>query len=223
MVNASLANNPAIAIDSLTLRFGEQILFQDFSLSVPTGQKVQISGQSGRGKSSLLKSILGFIPLAGGQIRVEGHLLDGRSVWGIRRRIGYVAQEPQFAAGLVKELLRQPFTYAANCGLEYDQAMAKELFERFGLADNLLDKQITDLSGGEKQRAALVGALLLKRGIYLLDEATSALDADSKQAVIDYLRSRKDLTLVIVAHDTALAELADRTVALPNHFNGGKL
>jgi ABC-type bacteriocin/lantibiotic exporter with double-glycine peptidase domain len=218
-----MVNTPtAVEIDSLTLRFGEQILFQDFSLSVPTGQKVQISGQSGRGKSSLLKSILGFIQPAAGQIRIDGQILDGKSVWAIRKRIGYVAQEPQFAPGAVKDLLREPFQYAANHGVQYDQAMQDQLFERFYLSKGLLDKQATELSGGEKQRVALVGALLLKRPIYLLDEAASALDADSKQAVIDYLRERTDITMVVVSHDTALGGLADKAVSLPNGVQGGR-
>lgn len=218
-----MVNTPAaVEIDSLTLRFGEQILFQDFSLSVPTGQKVQISGQSGRGKSSLLKSILGFIQPAAGQIRIDGQILDGKSVWAIRKRIGYVAQEPQFAPGAVKDLLREPFQYAANHGVQYDQAMQDQLFERFYLSKGLLDKQATELSGGEKQRVALVGALLLKRPIYLLDEAASALDADSKQAVIDYLRERTEITMVVVSHDTALGGLADKAVSLPNGVQGGR-
>ncbi len=221
MVNTP-AQDAAVEIDSLTLRFGEQILFQDFSLSVPTGQKVQISGQSGRGKSSLLKSILGFIQPAAGQIRIDGQILDGKSVWAIRKRIGYVAQEPQFAPGAVKDLLREPFQYAANHGVQYDQAMQDQLFERFYLSKGLLDKQATELSGGEKQRVALVGALLLKRPIYLLDEAASALDADSKQAVIDYLRERTEITMVVVSHDTALGGLADKAVSLPNGVQGGR-
>jgi putative ABC transport system ATP-binding protein len=215
MVNILSKNAPpAIAIDALTLRFGEQILFRDFSLTVNQCQKVQISGASGKGKSSLLKSILGFIPPAAGQIAVEGAVLDSKTAWTIRKQIGYVAQEPQLGTGPVKTLLRQPFAYSANAHLVYDSTLMQELFERFGLVAGLLDKNTTELSGGEKQRVALVGSLLLQRPIYLLDEATSALDAESKQAVIDYLRQRTDLTILIVAHDPAIAAIADTAVSL---------
>lgn len=212
------ATNPAgnaIVIDKLTLEYGTQVLFRRFSLTVPAGQKVLLVGSSGSGKSSLVRCLLGFVNPQEGTIAIDGTILDGKTVWFLRRKIGYVSQEPQLGAGKVKDLIQLPFTYHANTHLKYDPAQQARLFEQFRLGGALLDKDISELSGGEKQRVALVISLLLGRSIYLLDEATSALDAEAKTAVLDYFRQRPDLTVLMVSHDTAIAAIADRTVTMP--------
>ncbi len=212
------ATNPAdnaIVIDKLTLEYGTQALFRRFSLTVPAGQKVLLVGSSGSGKSSLVRCLLGFVTPQEGTIVIDGTILDGKTVWFLRRKIGYVSQEPQLGTGKVKDLIQLPFTYHANAHLKYDPSGQVRLFEQFRLGAALLDKDISELSGGEKQRVALVISLLLGRSIYLLDEATSALDAEAKTAVLDYFRQRPDLTVLMVSHDTAIAAIADRTVTMP--------
>jgi ABC-type iron transport system FetAB ATPase subunit len=213
---------PAIEIDNLTLQFGSQTVLDDFSLSILPGQKVLLSGNSGTGKSSLLRCLLGFIVPRQGQIRIQGTPLDGKSVWHIRRQMAYVAQEPQLGSGKVRDVLGRPFTWKANHSLRYDADEMVQLCRRLYVPEMLLDKDITDLSGGEKQRIALISAILLGRSIYLLDETTSALDAESKKAILDYWASRTDLTVLIVSHDTAASSIADRVVTLPNGSAGGR-
>lgn len=205
----------AIVIDKLTLEYGTQVLFRGFSLTVPAGQKVLLVGSSGSGKSSLVRCLLGFVTPQEGTIAIDGTILDGKTVWSLRRKIGYVSQEPQLGTGKVKDLIQLPFTYHANIHLKYDPSGQARLFEQFRLSAALLDKDISELSGGEKQRVALVISLLLGRSIYLLDEATSALDAEAKTAVLDYFRQRPDLTVLMVSHDTAIAAITDRTVTMP--------
>jgi ABC-type iron transport system FetAB ATPase subunit len=214
---------PAVEIDELVLRFGVQTVFEHFSLAVQTGQKILISGYSGSGKSSLLRCLLGFVVPQQGSIKIEGTLLDGKTVWRLRKRIGYIAQEPQLGDGIVRELLQREFSWKANCFLRYDDECTLRLCERFFLSGNLLDKNIQELSGGEKQRVALISAILLQRSIYLLDEATGALDADSKKAVLDYFVARPDLTVLMVSHDTSLSSIADRVVHLPTELAGGRV
>jgi putative ABC transport system ATP-binding protein len=211
------ATNPAgnaIVVNKLTLEYGTQVLFRGFSLTVPAGQKVLLVGSSGSGKSSLVRCLLGFVIPQEGTITIDGTILDGKTVWSLRRKIGYVSQEPQLGAVKVKDLIQLPFTYHANAHLKYDPSGQARLFEQFCLGGALLDKNISELSGGEKQRVALVISLLLGRSIYLLDEATSALDAKAKTAVLDYFRQRPDLTVLMVSHDTAIAAIADRTVTI---------
>jgi len=74
--------------------------------------------------------------------------------------------------------------------------------QRFLLPQSLQSKEVRTLSGGEKQRVALIAALLLKRPLLLLDEAASALDANSKHQVREYLREQSELTILSVSHDT---------------------
>jgi ABC-type bacteriocin/lantibiotic exporter with double-glycine peptidase domain len=224
MDNASDRQNEsnAVEISELTLRFGEQVVFDHFSLAVPQGQKILLAGRSGSGKSSLLRSLLGFIIPQQGVMKIEGVPLDGKSVWRLRRRIGYVAQESQLGEGVVWELLQRPFSWKANHSLRYDAEQTARLCRQFYLPETLLDKKFSELSGGEKQRVALISAILLQRPIYLLDEATSALDAESKKAVLDYFASRTDLTMLMVSHDMSLSSIAGRVVSLPNIPAGGQ-
>jgi ABC-type lipoprotein export system ATPase subunit len=91
---------------------------------------------------------------------------------------------------------------------------APELMEKLYLPGHLLDKDMTSLSGGEKQRVALISALLLEREILLLDEASSALDQRAKKAAIDLLYSKEDLTLLAITHDREWIEAADDLIEL---------
>ena len=81
-----------------------------------------------------------------------------------------------------------------------DGGRIASLFERFLLDTDLLTQDVHHLSAGQKQRVALIGAILLNRSIYLLDEPTSALDEPSRQAVVDFFRE-SDATLLWIAHD----------------------
>jgi len=132
--------------------------------------------------------------------------------------MAYVAQEPELGEGIVRDALKHPFTYKINRGTAYSESKAVELFERFQLNASFLEKDICSLSGGEKQRIALVIALSLERPLLLLDEAASALDSTSKKAVREYLCQCDALTILSVSHDIRDFSLSERMVTLP--FSG---
>jgi len=205
----------------VTVRFNGQTVLDGFSLALKAGEKAVLTGPSGCGKSTALRCFLGFVSPSAGTVAVGGTLLTDQTVWGFRRQIAYVGQEPDLGIGSVREMLERPFQYRANASLKANLDRAPKLFETFGLADSLLDKDAADLSGGEKQRVALVSSLLLDRRIFLLDEITSALDAASKDAVIDYFKGRTDITALFVAHDTERFAFVDRFVSLPRSASSG--
>jgi len=204
----------AIDIQGLTLQVGEQVLFKDLNMSVSRGQKVVIAGPSGSGKSTFLKCLLGFVPPSSGRILVEGRELSADTVWSLRRSLAYVAQEPDLGTGKVQQILEQPFAYHANRGLGSQLQCMPEQVSRFRLVPEILDKDITSLSGGEKQRIALVSAALLDRSIYLLDEVTSALDSSCKQAVLAFFLDNQDVTVLLVSHDPDVLQRADQVIGL---------
>ena len=205
----------------VTVRFNGQTVLDGFSLAVKAGGKAVLTGPSGCGKSTILRCFLGFMAPSAGTLAVGGTLLTGATVWTLRRQIAYVGQEPDLGAGLVREAIERPFQYHANASLKANIERAPELFETFGLDPSLLEKETGDLSGGEKQRVALVAVLLLDRRIFLLDEITSALDVASKDAVIGYFRGRQDITALFVAHDTERFSFADQLVSLPGPVGRG--
>ena len=203
-----------IEVEGLTVAFEGQNALDDFSLSVEKGGKIVLEGRSGSGKSSVLKSLLGFIKPQGGRILIDGLQLDGHSVWQLRRLFGYVAQEPQMGAGRTAELLERPFSYRANSDLSFPRSKLLELCERFSFDGKLLEKDVSALSGGEKQRAAVMGALLLDRPIYLFDEPTSAMDAHSRTIFTEIIKESA-FTALIVSHERILCEAADAVVRMP--------
>lgn len=205
---------PAIKIQGLTLQVGERILLKDLNLSVSPGQKVVISGSSGSGKSTFLKCLLGFVRPSSGRISVEGRELSADTVWTLRRSLAYVAQEPDLGGGTVREMLEQPFAYHANRALAGQLERLPEQVARFQLPPEILNKDMASLSGGEKQRVALVSAVLLGRSIYLLDEVTSALDRSCKQAVLSFFLDNQDSTVLLVTHDPDVLQRADQVIGL---------
>jgi putative ABC transport system ATP-binding protein len=208
------SNHCAIEIENLGVNYAGRRVLRDFSLRVAAGEKVSLTGPSGSGKSTVLKCILGLVEPREGSIRVLGTPIAGDSVWEARRNLAYVAQEPELGAGSVRQALERPFAFKANAALRGNQQRLTPLLKRFNLDPALLDKESTALSGGEKQRIALILAVLLDRPIMLLDEASSALDPNNKQAVVDFIREADDLTVLSVAHDAEWLGFADRVVNL---------
>lgn len=203
-------------IENLTVDYQDKSVITDFSLEVRTGEKVSLSGPSGSGKSTLMNCILGFVQPQKGSIRIHGETLEPSNVWTLRRQIGFVPQEPQLGNGMVSDMLARPFGYHSNRELAVDEVLKEELFEIFQMEPIILKKKIRELSGGEKQRIALISSLLLKRTLYLLDEITSALDDINSHKVIDYLLRRQDLAILFSSHDPRILESSTRIVPL-NH------
>ncbi|MBN1517164.1 ATP-binding cassette domain-containing protein [Candidatus Sumerlaeota bacterium] len=181
-------------------------------MTVGHGEHVALNGPSGCGKTTLLRCVLGFATPDAGAIRVDGEALDARTVWELRQRIAYVPQSPEFGDGTVEEVLHRPFAYKANAALAANVSRAPELLKRLRLPDDAMSKQTGDLSGGEKQRLALVVALLLERKMLLLDEPTAALDGEAKAAALELLREQSDMAILSVSHDEALRKTAARVV-----------
>ncbi len=210
----------AIKIDNLTVKFDGRTVIERFSLSLAFGDKVTLTGRSGSGKSTILRSILGFKEPDGGSIAIEGEPVTGTSIWRLRTHLAYVAQEPDLGPGQVRQVLERPFAYHVNARLWGNLSRVPELFYRFMLPAEMMDKDIVALSGGERQRVAIVSAILLHRSIILLDEASSALDKTARQAVADFFRSQDGLTVLSVAHDPEGFSFSDDVIELPGGFDG---
>jgi len=215
----------ALEINRLSVRFDGQWVLREFSLRLAKGEKVSLAGPSGSGKSTVLRCVLGLVIPQEGSISVFGRPLNEDHVWELRRQLAYVAQEPALGWGTAREVIHRPFEYKANARLKGNLDRLPELLERFRLASALLDKEMSSLSGGEKQRIALVSAVLLDRPIVLLDEASSALDKDNKQAVADYFQQASELAVLSVSHDTEWQSFSQRIIELPGdaHVEEGAL
>jgi ABC-type multidrug transport system ATPase subunit len=207
-------HHPVLEIRRLDLSFGSKSLLKGLDVRLGQGEKIALVGRSGSGKSSLLKCLLGFLFPSAGEIVIHGEVLTPKTVWPLRRRIGYVPQEPELGDLTGEEYIRRPFHFKANRHLTWSPVRLRELCRAFQLEQNLLSQPSRKLSGGEKQRVALISALMLDRELYLFDEITSALDEESRASAADFFRSQTKLTAVIVAHDPELRAICGRTYTL---------
>jgi len=204
----------ALRVEELTVCFNHRPILDQFSLTLSEGEKVTVTGRSGAGKSTLLRCLVGFVTPRNGAIYIKGERVSETTIWGLRCLMAYVPQEPELGTGSVHSILQAPFSYRSNAGLRSNLGRIPDLFERLLLPLALLDQETAKLSGGEKQRIAIIGALLLQREILLLDEATSALDKGSRSALAEHLMAQKNLTILSVAHDPKDLPLAGAVVAL---------
>ncbi|MCF7816278.1 MAG: ATP-binding cassette domain-containing protein [Kiritimatiellales bacterium] len=189
-----------IIYDNISIRIHRQELFKKVSIHLAAGDKFVLCGASGSGKSSLLKCTVGALPISEGSIHVAGMELSASTVSEIRARVAFIGQEPVLGAATVREAVLLPFSFKTHRHHSPDEARIQELAGRLHLPMDILAKPCARISGGEKQRIALLRALLLDKTIFLADEVTSALDPESKQAVMAEL-FRPEITLLSVSHD----------------------
>lgn len=189
-----------IKIEKANLKFNDKIIFNDLNFNINKGEKVIIRAHSGRGKSTLLKVIMGFQKLTSGKVEVEGLELNISNIEKIRGKISYLPQSINFRNQTIKEVVENIFSFKKNRSLKVDNEKLMFLIEELKLEKDILEKKFDFLSGGEKQRVALIIAFLMDKEIILLDESIASLDVILKERVMQYLL-QLDKTVILVTHD----------------------
>ncbi len=209
-----------ISIKNISLRYNEKSLFSNFSLDIRQGEKVALKGMSGVGKTSVLNILLGFVKPDAGKIFYENEKLSSKNIRKLRSNLSYLPQEIHFSNMGVKEFLLLPFGFEKNKHLKPSDKKLKIYLDKFLLEHEILNKQMTEISGGEKQRIALISCLLLEREFMIFDEPTSALDKKTKAAVMDFIFTKKELTLLSTTHDDDWINRCDKVVELQQNKYG---
>lgn len=205
-----------LQIDNACIAFGEETLFSGFCMQLHEGEIVCISGQSGRGKTSLLNAVLGFVPLKAGRITVNGIRLEKGSIDQIRRQVAWIPQELSLPSEWVKEMVQLPFSLKANRATPFSTDKLFACFEDLGLEKELYDKRVNEVSGGQRQRIMIAVAALMKKPLLIVDEPTSALDAESTEKVIAFFRKRmkEGGAVLAVSHDQSFAQGCNQMITL---------
>ncbi|MCG8572058.1 MAG: ATP-binding cassette domain-containing protein, partial [Spirochaetes bacterium] len=152
------------------------------------------------GKTTLIKTILGaYIPYSG-VITYQDQSINSSNIHLLRHECSYIGQVPVMGAGKVIDVLLLPYSYKANLHQKPNQLKITQLLEQFQLDPKIIHYDAEELSGGEKQRIAVIRSLLLGKKMIILDEVTSGLDSQSKIAVLDLLKC-PDYTIISVSHD----------------------
>jgi putative ABC transport system ATP-binding protein len=204
-----------IQATGLTKRYragrNEKTAVRRVHLAIPVGQCWVLSGPSGSGKTTLLGLLAGMIAPTEGEVVLDGtpitHLRDHHRSLVRRRLVGMVFQEFALVPGMtLVENVLLPWVPQGGPGLA-GQQKAASLLERFGLVA-LAGTPVERLSAGERQRGALIRALVADAPILMLDEPTAALDTDNVRVLLDLLLALRaeGRTLLATTHDRRLAE-----------------
>lgn len=192
-------------------------LFSDISTDISRSERIALIGASGQGKSTLLRTLALFHTPDEGEMIFEHtsyHMVEPR-LW--RKQICYVAQQPVMLTGSVEENLR---TASRLHGSYFDRHLVLRLLESAGLGELDPNKDANDLSGGEKQRIALIRSLLMHPAVLLLDEVTSSLDLNSTRAVEHLLQQwheQEGTAMIWVTHELEqAARVSERTWFMAN-------
>lgn len=191
-------------------------ILDGIDLELPAGRVTALIGASGSGKSSLLRLLNRLAEPTAGEIRYRGRLLPGYPVRELRRRLGFVFQDPVLFPGTIRDNLDVAAELAGMPPTDRDSAFRRVLAAA-ELEDVLLDRAGDRLSGGERQRVTIARALLLSPEVLLLDEPTAALDsttADRLVATVLRMSRQRSLTVVMVTHRLDEARQVSDVVAV---------
>jgi len=202
---------------SFRYRTGGQVL-NNLNMTIPAGETVGIVGATGAGKSSLIKLLMRFYDVTGGQIRLDGTDLREYKIKDLVRAAGLVSQDVFLFHGTVAENIR----YGTFDATDKEIVQAAQLAEAHEFVidlpegyDTIVGERGQKLSGGQRQRISIARAILKNPPVLILDEATSAVDNETEAAIQRSLfRISKDRTTIIIAHRLSTVRYADRIFVL---------
>jgi manganese transport system ATP-binding protein len=211
--------DPAIQVEDIVVRYGEVLALDGVSLSVVPGQVTGLIGMNGSGKSTLFRAIMGMIRPDGGSV-----LIDGADPVAARRQgqVGYVPQSEDVDWAFpvsVRDVVmmgRYGLQGPTRRAKRADHVAVAEALERVELTD-YADRQIGQLSGGQRKRAFVARGIAQDARVLLLDEPFAGVDKRSEATIVRLLKELADdgRTVLVSTHDLhALPRLADEAVLL---------
>jgi ABC-type dipeptide/oligopeptide/nickel transport system ATPase subunit len=207
-----------IAVEDLTVRFGETTVLHGVSLAVAAGESFALVGESGSGKSTILKALAGQVADWSGRMELAGTVLRPGRRARLARQVQMVFQDPYGSLHprrTIDDTLAEPL---AIHGIGGRDARVLAMLDAVGLPRRFRFRLPHQLSGGQRQRVAIARALMLEPPVLLLDEPTSALDVSVQAEILNLLkglRAKKGLTFLLVTHDLPVVSfLCDRLAVL---------
>jgi zinc transport system ATP-binding protein len=211
--------HPAVQVTDLSVDLGGRLVLRGVDLQIRRGEVVAVLGTNGSGKSTLIRTVVGLLPAARGEVQLFGTPVPRFRQW---QRVGYVPQRITAAGGvpatvyevvssglLSRRRLFRPLKAA-------DRAAVEHALELVDMADRRKDG-VAELSGGQQQRVLIARALVSDPDLLILDEPTAGVDLASQAIFADAIRERVagGSTVVMVSHDLGpMDALIDRSVVL---------
>jgi iron complex transport system ATP-binding protein len=208
---------------NISINYGPRAAISDIYLVAQPGEIMAVIGPNGAGKSTLLRALNGTLGTSRGEILLDGKPLASYARRVIARRIAVVAQEAdlRFPVTVMEFVLGGRYAWSSAWGWESerDVEIARDILRETEL-ESFEARLMSEVSGGERQRAVLARALATEAGVLLLDEPTANLDLAHQATMLRLVRTRCDRgesAAVVVTHDVNLAaEFSDRVLLLKN-------
>ncbi|MCW2571265.1 MAG: putative ATP-binding component of an ABC-transporter [Frankiales bacterium] len=219
---------PVLQVTDLDVHYGarrrRRQALDGVSLEVRRGEVIGLIGETGSGKSTFARAVLGLVPSSGGRVVIDGEDVTGRSQrqWRALRRRGvvqYVFQDPLRSLDpdvTIEDSLLEPLLLRVDSRSEA-LARVQPLLSRVHLHEELLARLPGELSGGQRQRVAVARALVPEPALIILDEPVSALDAANRVEVLEILKELRlsGVALVFISHDLgSVAGVTDRIAVM---------
>ncbi|HVT27792.1 MAG TPA: ABC transporter ATP-binding protein [Lacipirellulaceae bacterium] len=211
-----------IKLHDLSVSFGRHLVLRDISLTVPRGQTLAVIGESGCGKTVLLKTVIGLLRATRGYVEFDGQRIDKlgeKELAALRTRFGFLFQGAAlFDSMTIAENVAFPLKENRRLSSTEIEKVVVERVTQVGLPTSVLGKRPAQLSGGMRKRVGLARALAMNPEVLLYDEPTTGLDpivSDVINELIIRTREQNDVTSIVVTHDMKTAQkVADRVVML---------
>ncbi|HIF33933.1 MAG TPA: ABC transporter ATP-binding protein [Planctomycetaceae bacterium] len=215
-------SQPMLEVSALTVTFSGQTVLRNIDLTVPRGETVAVIGESGCGKTVLLKSMVGLVRPSKGKVVFDGQdlsRLDDHQLSKQRIRMGFVFQNAAlFDSMTIGQNIAFPLREHTNHRPARIREQVHSVLAEVGLPEEVLKKKPAELSGGMRKRVGVARALVMEPELVFYDEPTTGLDPIMSDVINELMlrtRHRYDVTSVIVTHDMRTArKVADRVVML---------
>lgn len=216
-----MADFRLVEINNLSKAFDGNVILDNISLDVKKGENLVVFGQSGTGKSVLLKCIIGLITPDQGDVSINGQLTKGLNIDElntIRKKMGFLFQSAALYDSMsVRENLEFPLSRHTNLSSKQREEKVRETLRMVSL-EKSIDKMPSELSGGMRKRIGLARSIITDPELMLYDEPTTGLDPITTKEISELilnLQRKLNMTSIIVTHDIVCAKIiADRAIFL---------